>query len=130
MAQADRLKRNRDFSRVYRLGTYRSGRQVGLHFYRNRGKHARQSPRVGFTVSRSTKGAVSRNRARRLLRESFRLCTVDLFLGYDLIITARWDPGREPALGRLIGWVEELIVEAGAGQKKTANQDHNDGCVR
>lgn len=100
---------------MYRLGTYRSGQQVGLHFYRHRGPYAKQAPRIGFTVSRAIRGAVPRNRAKRLLRESFRLSGVQLTPGYDLIVTARWGPGQEPALTGLTDTVGQLIAGSGAG---------------
>lgn len=130
MARADRLKRNRDFSRVYRLGTYHGGGSVGLHAYRHRGIYARQTPRVGFTVSRTIKGAVSRNRAKRLLRESFRLSSVDLFPGFDLIVTARWSPGKEPALAFLTQTVGQLIAGSGAGQDELDKEGKNGSFLR
>ncbi|NLA96420.1 MAG: ribonuclease P protein component [Clostridiaceae bacterium] len=130
MASADRLKRNRDFSRVYRLGIYHGGNAVGLHAYRNRGSYARQTPRVGFTVSRTIKGAVLRNRAKRLLRESFRLSVVEVFPGFDLIVTARWIPGKEPALSVLTQTIGQLISGSGAGRVGLDKEDKNGSCVR
>lgn len=130
MTNADRLKRNRDFSRVYRLGNFHGGNTVGLHAYRNRGSYARQAPRVGFTVSRTIRGAVPRNRAKRLLRESFSLSGVEVFTGYDLIVTARWTPEKEPALSELTRTIGQLIRESGAGRDGLDKEDKNGSCVR
>ena len=130
MASADRLKRNRDFSRVYRLGHYHGSNPVGLHVYRHRGPYAHQAPRVGFTVSRTIKGAVQRNRAKRLLRESFRLSEAELFKGFDLIVTARWSPGKEPALALLTETLDRLIDGSGAGQGELDKEEKNGSCVR
>ena len=41
--------------------------------------------RVGFSVSRKVKGAVQRNRCRRLLKESYRLLEGEITLGYDIV---------------------------------------------
>ena len=41
--------------------------------------------RVGFSVSRKVKGAVPRNRCRRLLKESYRLLEGEITLGYDIV---------------------------------------------
>lgn len=125
MASADRLKRNRDFSRVYRLGVYHGSGTVGLHTYRHRGRYARQEPRIGFTVSRNIKGAVPRNRAKRLLRESFRLSSVEVLPGFDLIVTARWSPDKEPALAFLTQTISRLIAESGAGQDGLDKEEKN-----
>ena len=45
--------------------------------------------RLGVTVSTKLGGAVVRNRARRRLREVFRLAQPDLRTGYDVILVAR-----------------------------------------
>ena len=93
--------------------------------FRHRGGYARQAPRIGFTVSRAIRGAVPRNRAKRLLRESFRLSRVKLHPGYDLIVTARWNPEDEPALLILAGAMGRLIIDSGAGQERPETEENN-----
>lgn len=116
MAAADRLKRNREFSRVYRQGSYQGGKWLGLHTYKRRGISAREGPRVGFAVSRVIRGAVHRNRAKRLVRESFRQSGVRMEAGYDLIVTAKWPLNQEPAFHSLQAEMDRLLVKAGAGR--------------
>jgi ribonuclease P protein component len=48
-----------------------------------------QSSRLGVVTSRKIGGAVARSRARRLLRESFRLHQRDLAQAVDLVLVAR-----------------------------------------
>jgi ribonuclease P protein component len=48
-----------------------------------------QSSRLGVVTSRKIGGAVARNRARRLMRESFRLHQRDLRQAVDLVLVAR-----------------------------------------
>lgn len=94
------LRYNYEFSRVYKRGNVLPGKYVVIHFFK-RPKGIRHfmtmiSPdiiRVGFTGNRKIKGAVKRNRAKRLLRESYRSLESELPLGYDLIIMMRYaDP--------------------------------------
>ena len=130
VASAERLKRNRDFSRVYRHGVYRSGRWLGLHAFSYGGKSRKKPSRVGFTVSRAIRGAVPRNRARRLLKESFRLSGVEIASGYDLIATARWQPENEPALMLLTDEISRMLVGSGAGFWQTDPKEDQAGFVR
>ncbi|NLA71051.1 MAG: ribonuclease P protein component [Clostridiaceae bacterium] len=120
VANAETLKKNREFSRVYRRGSYHSGRAIALHAYRRRGATAQNPSRIGFTVGRQAiRGAVRRNRAKRLLRESFRLSHVELKTGFDLIVTARWNYEKEPALTVLIEETEQLLLKSGAGSTRS-----------
>lgn len=91
------LRFNYEFSRVYNRGVFASGRHVVVHcFKRPRKLRHNLTPipidinRTGFTGSRKIKGAVQRNRARRLLRESYRLLEKDMIAGYDLVIMMKF----------------------------------------
>lgn len=46
-------------------------------------------PRLGFTVTRKTGGAVERNRIRRRLRAAVKLAAADMRAGHDYVIIAR-----------------------------------------
>ena len=64
--------------------------------------------RLGMAVSRKFGGAVQRNRARRLIRESFRLSQFSWPIGYDWVVIPRRDgfPNRlvevQAALGHAL----------------------------
>ena len=90
------LKYNYEFSRVYKRGKFSTGRFVTVHCYkRPAGLKHNLTPispdiiRVGFCANKKQLGAVGRNRARRLMRESYRLIESGIPTGIDLIFTLR-----------------------------------------
>ena len=64
-----RLKRRADYQKVYKHGVRVTGRHVVLFFLQSRERVGR----FGVTASRKIGGAVVRNRAKRRLRELYRL---------------------------------------------------------
>ena len=79
------IKENRTFRRIYNKG--RSAVTPYLVLYCR--KSGRGHNRLGVTVSTKLGGAVVRNRARRRLREVYRLAQPDMQQGYDIILVAR-----------------------------------------
>lgn len=79
------IKENHTFRRIYNKG--RSAVTPFLVLYCR--KNGRDHNRLGVTVSTKLGGAVVRNRARRRLREVFRLAQPDMKQGYDIILVAR-----------------------------------------
>ena len=79
------LKLNKDFRRLYAKG--RSAVTPYLVLYCRRNRLGRN--RTGFTVSAKLGNAVTRNRARRRLREVCRLHDGALTQGWDLVVVAR-----------------------------------------
>jgi ribonuclease P protein component len=80
-----RLQHAREFDAVRRAGVRRqtgglalSGRPNGLQFCR-----------LGLSVGRAVGTAVERNRAKRLIRDAFRLAQRELPAGYDLVVSVR-----------------------------------------
>lgn len=79
------IKENRDFKRMYAKAKSAVTPCMVVYCRRNRlGKN-----RLGVTVSTKLGGAVTRNRARRRLREVFRLAQPELRQGWDIILVAR-----------------------------------------
>jgi len=56
-----------------------------VYCHRNR----RPGNRLGFTTGKKIGGAVTRNRARRRLKEAYRLIEPETRTGYDVVIVAR-----------------------------------------
>ena len=79
------LKENRVFRRLYAKG--RSAVSPTMVLYCR--KNGRRENRLGLTTGTKLGHAVVRNRARRRLREVFRLNSGRLRQGYDIILVAR-----------------------------------------
>lgn len=82
---AQPIKLNKDFRRLYRSGKSEAGGFVVVYLKPNK----LGINRVGFTVGKQLGKAVVRNRTKRLMRESLRLVEDRLMVGYDMIIVAR-----------------------------------------
>lgn len=79
------LKKNSDFHRLYSRGKSEVTPYMVIYCRKNR----LEVNRVGYTVSTKLGHAVVRNRARRRLREVYRLNADKLKTGYDLVVVAR-----------------------------------------
>ena len=85
MLKKNVLRRKSDFSTIYNKGKSVGDRYVVL-FYR---KNNLPYNRIAYLASKKVGNAVKRNRARRLMKESFRLKKMEIPTGYDLIFIAR-----------------------------------------
>ncbi|MGN0702574.1 MAG: ribonuclease P protein component [Lentihominibacter sp.] len=85
MLKKEVLRKKEDFSAIYRRGKSVSDRLIVL-FYR---KNGLSYNRTAFLASKKVGNSVQRNRAKRLMRESFRKSCSDIKSGYDLIFIAR-----------------------------------------
>ncbi len=79
------LKENRDFSRIYRRG--KSFVSPVLVTYVQKNKYG--ATRYGITTGKKVGKAVSRSRARRVIRTAFRELYPRLREGYDFVFVAR-----------------------------------------
>lgn len=79
------IKQNHEFRRLYKKG--RSVVTPSMVFYCRPSRLGHN--RLGITVSTKIGCAVQRNRARRRLRELFRLAQPHMKQGYDIVIVAR-----------------------------------------
>jgi len=79
------LKKNKDFSLVYRRGKSIANRQLVLYVYKN----GLEKNRVGISVSKKVGNSVVRHRLTRLVRESYRLHEHEFVGGADLVVIVR-----------------------------------------
>ena len=71
---------------MYKHGKYEVGRMCVLY----RMPVAKQSTRIGFVTGKKVGCAVERNRARRLMKEVYRLNQHSIREGYHIVIVGRW----------------------------------------
>ncbi len=79
------IKQNHEFRRLYNKGLSAVTPSMVIYCRKSRFDHNR----LGVTVSTKLGCAVKRNRARRRLRELFRLAQPEMKQGYDVVIVAR-----------------------------------------
>lgn len=85
MLKKEILRRNSDFSSIYKKGKSVGDRFVVVFYRKNRLPYNR----IAFLASKKVGNSVTRNRARRLMKESYRQMGQRLALGYDIIFIAR-----------------------------------------
>ena len=81
-----RIKQGRDFSRIRQEGRRLASGCLIANWHR---APSQAVPRLGVVTSRRIGNAVVRNRARRWLREAFRLHRHSLAQSVDLVLVAR-----------------------------------------
>ena len=79
------LRKQSDFSRVYKQGKSRGSRFAVILYKRNGLKFTR----TAFVASKKVGNSVQRNRARRLMRAAYRAVEPNVKSGYDIIFVAR-----------------------------------------
>lgn len=85
MLKPNVLRKKKDFSAIYNKGKSIGERYVVLFLKKNNLTYNR----TAFLASKKVGNSVSRNRARRLMKESYRELGKNLDSGYDLIWIAR-----------------------------------------
>jgi ribonuclease P protein component len=102
-----RLRRSRDIRRVLRGGASHGSKRVVLYVAPGNGP-----TRAAWVTGRRVGGAVARNRARRLLREAWRVVAPGVEEGHELVLVARGPFGRVRAPD-VIEEIEGLLRRAG-----------------
>jgi ribonuclease P protein component len=79
------IRKNYEYKRAYNKGRNAVSPYIAVYAIRNR----TGGNRLGLTISVKTGCAVERNRAKRLMRESYRLLEGRVAEGWDIVIVAR-----------------------------------------
>ena len=108
MEKQFRLRKNRDFQHVYRKGRSVPAQTLALVWT----KGPRNRLRIGFSVSKKIGNAVTRNRARRRMREAVRHRIPLIKTGYSLIFIAR-KPITDADFGKLDRDVTKVLRTSG-----------------
>ncbi len=103
--QAERLKKRKDFDRVFEGRVVFRGKNFNAYVLPN----ALKFSRLGIMLSKKVGGAVARNRIKRLLRECFRLNKALLGPGLDVVLLPRRGfpntyEAAETEFKRFAGW--------------------------
>ena len=102
----ERLKKNKDFTRVYNRGESYGCKNLVIYSLPNKDQF-----RVGFSISKKVGNAVIRNRIRRYLKESLRLLEPQ-GQGCDIIFIAR-KPARDNNFFEIKRSVQYLFKKIG-----------------
>lgn len=76
-----RIRKNREYKRVYKYGKNYWNKHLILYIMKNN----LEVSRVGFTVTKKIGNAVTRNKIRRQMKEIYRLNYENVKSGYDLV---------------------------------------------
>ena len=85
MLKKEILRNKKEFSSIYRKGKSVPDRYVVLFVKKNNLGYNR----TAFLASKKVGNSVQRNRAKRLMKESYRFLEGELRTGYDMILVAR-----------------------------------------
>ena len=109
MQRRNRLSRSRDFDTVYRQGRSVSTRYLVLYRFDREGDED-GDVRLGIAIPKKIGSAVTRNRIKRRLRESWRELIADVPPGTDYVLLVRAALG-EAEEGRGPEWMRERLEE-------------------
>ena len=84
LPRSSRIRQNRDYRRIYRQGKRFSNRAGLLYLVKSRSSDVR----IGFVTTKKIGHAFARNRARRLMKEVYRLHRQELSPHYEAVMLA------------------------------------------
>lgn len=115
MKKKQRIKKNEDFSLVFKQGHSVANRQFVLYVLPKEGQ---TYFRLGLSVSKRVGNAVTRNRIKRYVREVFQAKQEQLEVGADYVVIAR-KPTAEMNLQEIEQSMLHVLRKARAIKKRT-----------
>jgi len=105
-----KITENYLFRRMYSRGKSAVSPTIVLYYHKKSGQKLNY---VGVTASKKVGGAVQRNRARRVILESYRLLEPGILPGYTFVIVAR---GKAAQVKMQVVWddLRQLLLKIGA----------------
>lgn len=79
------LTNNKDFLKLYKKGKYINSKECVVYYLPNK----LPFNRLGITTSKKVGNAVSRNRARRVIKAAYQQTELTFPIGFDIVIVAR-----------------------------------------
>ena len=116
MEFSESLKKNKDFTTVYRRGVSKANRQLVMYVYHNN----TDQNRIGISVSKKVGNSVVRHHLTRLIREAYRLNEEMFNSGLDIVVVA-----RVTARGVKYREIESALLHLGSLQKIIHQEKQN-----
>ena len=100
MGKTERLRKNKEFSRVFKLGKAFVGEKIVVYTFEN-------------TLScRKLGGAVERNQLKRIVREAWRAREGELRKGFDLVLVPRMK-AKDASFREISVELQQLLMKSG-----------------
>ena len=103
-----KLKKNREFQRVYKSGVYFATKKLVIYILRN----SCDKNYFGITVGKKVGKSVVRSRVTRLIREAIRQNAQGIIPGHDIVVLARSGAGDDN-FKQIEGSLAYLIKKSG-----------------
>ena len=103
-----RLRKKYMFAYCYRAGKTVRSKALIMYYTPSKNKNVK----VGISVSKKVGGAVSRNRARRVIREAITPFLVNINNNFNLILVAK-ENLLSFSFGEIKNQIEQMITKAG-----------------
>ncbi|GLY08793.1 ribonuclease P protein component [Bacillus badius] len=119
MRKTFRIKKDSEFQSVFKSGKSFANRQFVVYMYQN---ELNVPFRIGLSVSKKIGNAVTRNRIKRHVRQSFTELKEDIVPGHDFIVIAR-KPAADMNGSEIKKSLIHVLKRARAFNKRISRQD-------